>query len=142
MEEELYPFEFVVPGTPLSLQAKNKAHLASWKGTVSEAARERRDEVHPGCFLDEAPLAVVIFYFAPALMEGDVDNIVKPILDALISVAYLNDRQVERVTAQKFEPGIDATFDTLTEKLGVALDAAPPVIYVRVEDDLHWRVVK
>ncbi len=38
-------------------------------------------------------------------MQGDVDNIVKPILDALSKHIYNDDGQVERIWVQKFEPG-------------------------------------
>ena len=72
-------------------------------------------------------------------MEGDIDNIVKPILDALIGVAYLNDRVVERVLAQKFEPEIDWFFERPTEPLLAALDIEAPVVYIRLDDDGAWR---
>lgn len=36
-------------------------------------------------------------------MVGDVDNIVKPILDALSKFIYVDDHQVERLVVQKFE---------------------------------------
>ena len=72
-------------------------------------------------------------------MEGDVDNIVKPIMDALIGVAYPDDRLVERVLVQKFEPDIDWSFEEPSEMLLAALDTGTPVVYVRVDDDLAWR---
>ena len=73
-------------------------------------------------------------------MQGDVDNIVKPIMDALISVAYLDDQVVERVTIQKFEPQIDFSgFSDPTDQLADALSAELPVVYVRVDDDQSWR---
>jgi endodeoxyribonuclease RusA/REase_AHJR-like protein len=37
-------------------------------------------------------------------MPGDVDNIVKPILDVLGRHIYVDDAQVERVVVEKFEP--------------------------------------
>ncbi len=59
--------------------------------------------------LDDRPVSVSIFYFPSAPMQGDVDNIIKPILDALVGVAYPNDRHVERVEVQKF--GADDRLD-------------------------------
>lgn len=35
----------------------------------------------------QGPVAATIFYFPSAAMQGDIDNIVKPILDALVGVA-------------------------------------------------------
>ena len=84
---------------------------------------------------------MTIFYFCPAEMEGDIDNIVKPILDGMISAVYLDDRVVERVLVQKFEPGIERSFIDVSQKLADALDADTPVVYVRVDDDLSWRTL-
>jgi crossover junction endodeoxyribonuclease RusA len=72
-------------------------------------------------------------------MEGDIDNIVKPILDGMATVIYPNDRLLERVVAQKFEPGIVFVFRSLTPILEQAIQAEPPVLYIRIDDDLSWR---
>jgi crossover junction endodeoxyribonuclease RusA len=92
-------------------------------------------------YLDERPLAATIFYFPPAKMDGDVDNIVKLILDGMKNVIYLEDNLIERVTVQKFEPDITWTFRSLTSKLEEAVESEPPVIYIRIDDDLSWRDV-
>lgn len=91
--------------------------------------------------LDERRLAVTIFYFAPDRMQGDIDKIVKPILDGMLNVAYLDDRVVERVVVQKFEPDVQWTFNDASQKLAEALRTALPVVYVRVDDDLGWRTL-
>jgi hypothetical protein len=36
----LLPFEFVVIGTPISLQAKNRERLQAWKNFVRQAAEK------------------------------------------------------------------------------------------------------
>lgn len=78
-------------------------------------------------------------------MGGDIDNIVKPIMDALIGVIYLDDQTVERITAQKFEPDLNWEFLAASEQLTAALDAtsasenATPVVYVHITNDLSWR---
>ena len=72
-------------------------------------------------------------------MEGDVDNIVKPIMDALVGVAYLTDQVVERVAVQKFEPTTSWNVAEPSEQLAIALDTGTPVLYIRVDDNLGWR---
>ncbi|WP_284539033.1 RusA family crossover junction endodeoxyribonuclease [Pleomorphomonas sp. T1.2MG-36] len=78
-------------------------------------------------------------------MDGDVDNIVKPILDAMIGATYVDDKSIERVVAQKFEPDIDWSFAEPSEQLSAALDAIyaseeqAPVVYIRIDNDLSWR---
>jgi len=68
-------------------------------------------------------------------MTGDVDNIVKAILDALVGVVYLDDSQIERVWVQKFESGRPFLFRDPTEVLAEALERDRPIVYVRIDDD-------
>ncbi|MEO5372878.1 MAG: RusA family crossover junction endodeoxyribonuclease [Alphaproteobacteria bacterium] len=137
---DLYPFEFFVPGTPLSLQASTKSK-ERWKCTIKKAAWDRVHETDWHGFLDGRPLSLTVYYFTVEEMVGDVDNIVKWIMDALIGVAYLDDKTVERVVVQKFEPEVDWSFVNPSEQLTAALDTDPPVVYVRVDDDLGWRTL-
>lgn len=112
---------------------------------VSDAARLRAEQTVELLWLEEEPVAVTIYYFPAAPMAGDVDNIVKPILDALVGTAYQDDQLVERVVAQKFEPEIGWSFEAPTEQLSVVLDTVSasyeptPVVYVRIDNDLSWR---
>jgi Holliday junction resolvase RusA-like endonuclease len=137
--ESLYPLEVVLQGTPVTLQSSKKKRKEAWKKQVMEAARKRQYETCELVLLDHRPLAVTIYYFPSDPMEGDIDNIVKLIVDALIGVAYLNDRVVERVTVQKFEPKVEWEFSAPSDQLALALEVEPPVVYIRVDDDLSWR---
>ena len=105
-QETLFPLEVFIEETPKSLQTSSRSR-EQWKQTVGDAARLRVQETVDMEFLDGRPLAVTIFYSPAVEMEGDVDNIVKLIQDGMINIAYLNDRVIERVLAQKFEPGIE-----------------------------------
>jgi crossover junction endodeoxyribonuclease RusA len=145
-EESLFPLEFHLAGTPISLQGR-PASRERWKAEVKEAARQRIAETTEWSWLDPEPLALAltIYYFPSTPMGGDIDNIVKPIMDALVGVAYLDDKWIERVTVQKFEPGLGWTFSAPSEQLSAALSAASrleteiPVVYVHVGNDLSWR---
>ena len=140
----MFPLEFHLTAVPLSLQASG-ASKERWKGTVAQAARQRAEKTVEFIWLDDAPVAVTIFYFPTAPMAGDVDNIVKPILDALNGQAYTDDRLVERVVSQKFEPDAAWSFGSPSAQLTAALDAISaadepqPVVYNRIDDDLSWR---
>lgn len=143
-EDVLFPFEFHLMGTPISLQGR-PASKDRWKNEVAEAARVRRDETVEWAYLEPEPLALTIYYFPIAPMGGDVDNIVKPIMDALIGIVYVDDKAVERVTVQKFEPAEEWEFSAPSEQLTIALDTTTrpddptPVVYVHVANDLSWR---
>jgi crossover junction endodeoxyribonuclease RusA len=137
--ETLYPLEVVLQGTPVTLQSRNPPRRDAWKDRVTEATRDRQQETYELGFLDDRALAVTIYYFPSAPMDGDVDNIVKLILDGMKGFAYLDDHVVERVTVQKFEPDAGWEFLTITDQLALALDTEAPVVYIRVDDDLRWR---
>ncbi len=92
--EIVFPVEFIVQGTPVSLQAKRAESKVIWKERVKQASYSALPEDH---FATDLSLAVTLFYFPDGQMQGDVDNIVKPILDALDKHIYFTDRQVERV---------------------------------------------
>ena len=68
-------------------------------------------------------------------MQGDVDNIVKLILDGMCQYVFLDDRQVERVVVQKFETDNMFSFAAPTFVLTTALGATRPVTYVRVSNN-------
>jgi crossover junction endodeoxyribonuclease RusA len=110
----LFPFEFFVAATPRALGASTDSRQR-WRTLLQEVARKRIAEAVEFSWLDERPLALSVYYFPPAPMDGDVDNIIKPIMDALVGVVYPDDRVVERVLAQKFEPDVDWSFDRPSE---------------------------
>lgn len=135
-----FPLEVVIEATPISAQGSSSSRDA-WKQLVAEGTRRRLSELTDWYWLEPQPLSVTIFYFPDAPMEGDIDNIVKPILDAMKTIVYHDDDVVERVLVQRFEPGLAWSFGTLAEKLAVAVDRMPPVVYIRVDSDLAWRQV-
>lgn len=127
-----FPLEFLVAGTPVSLSAKRRESVDQWKALVIDATRAVLPEGH---FATEGPVAATLFYFPVAEMAGDIDNIVKPVLDALGRHIYLDDKQVHRVLVQKFEPGNIFGFGAPSPTLQDALDRAKPVLYVRLSND-------
>ncbi|MBK1662041.1 RusA family crossover junction endodeoxyribonuclease [Paracraurococcus ruber] len=127
-----FPLEFLVLGTPVSLQAKRPAARDAWKTRVKDASRAALPEGH---FATTGPVTVTLYYFPDAEMQGDIDNIVKPILDALCQHVYNDDRQVERILVQKFEPGRIFQFKRPSSVLADALGSEKPLLYVRLGDD-------
>jgi crossover junction endodeoxyribonuclease RusA len=136
-----FPIEFVMRDTPRSHQSDNAAGKERWKQKVGEIAAAHVNSLRELFVIDDRPLAATIFYFPPAPMKGDVDNIVKLIIDGMCKVIYPDDRLIERVVVQKFEPGTEVVFNSLTPTLERAAETEPPVIYIRIDDDLSWRQV-
>jgi hypothetical protein len=130
--ELTFPIEFLVHGTPVSFQAKNPAAKTGWKDRVKAASLNVIPQPH---FASQERMAVTLFYLPEERIEGDVDNIVKLILDALSAHIYIDDAQVERVLVQKFEPGNVFNFSKPTPAVVDAISGPKPVVYVRVSND-------
>jgi crossover junction endodeoxyribonuclease RusA len=127
-----FPIEFLVRGTPVSFQAKNATARDDWKGRVKAASVPMLPQPH---FASDQRMAVTLYYLPDSPMPGDVDNIVKLVLDALSAHIYLDDAQVERVVVQKFEPGNVFSFSNPSAAFVDAITGPKPVLYVRVSDD-------
>lgn len=129
-----FPLEFLVRGTPVSLQAKRPEARQQWKERVREASNEALPQGH---FATDDGIAITLYFLPDGRMQGDIDNIIKPILDALNAHIYMDDTQVERVVVQKFEPGNVFDFKQPSRKLAAALEQEKPVLFVRVTNNPH-----
>ena len=127
-----FPIEFLVRGTPVSHQAKLAKSKDEWKARVRAASSEVMPTPH---FASDARIGITLYYLPGEPMQGDIDNIVKPILDALSRHVYLDDHQVERLVVQKFEQAEAETFARRTAVLNAAFSGDRPVLYVRVTSD-------
>lgn len=127
-----FPIEFLVYGTPVSFQAKNVHARDGWKDRVKAASMGAIPQPH---FVSDQRMAVTLYYLPDGPMPGDVDNIVKLVLDALNAHIYLDDAQVERVVIQKFEPGNVFSFSNPSTTVVDAITGSKPVLYVRVSND-------
>lgn len=131
-----FPVEVLVQGVPLSLRASATSREA-WKERIREAAKEELPEGH---FAAEGPMRVRIYYFSDAPMNVDLDNIIKPILDSFSKFIYLDDKQVERHEAQKFEPGRLFTFASPSPRLAETIDAEGPRVYLHIDVSIAGEV--
>jgi hypothetical protein len=130
--EPEFPVEFLVEGTPVSLQAARSESKIEWK----ERVRTAGVAVLPaGHWATQSRVAATLYYFPAVPMQGDLDNIVKLVLDALGRHIYVDDSQIDRIVVQKFEPGNVFPFAAPTSTLQVALSRPKPLLYVRISDD-------
>jgi crossover junction endodeoxyribonuclease RusA len=114
-------FEMYVLGIPRSPDSRS---CAEWQQTVRAAAWEFWPYLQPPV---ETDVSAVVVYFYQRSTLIDVDNMAKPILDALKNVAYLDDRQVSHLVARKTE--LRAGF----ELVGPSLVLARAIETARVE---------
>jgi hypothetical protein len=130
--EIAFPIEFLVRGTPVSLSSKNENAREQWKGRIRNASSQALPSPH---FASSERLAVTLYYFPAEPMQGDVDNIVKLILDGMSRHVFLDDQQVERIVVQKFEPGNIFSFSNPTLPMIEAINGQKPILYIRVSND-------
>lgn len=86
----MHPFEFLIKSRPVSQQTRRRERLREWKEFVRQEATHYWSPVHapanqPVC------LTLIYLYEEAAL---DVDNIIKPIQDALVGIAFPDDSLV------------------------------------------------
>lgn len=123
------PFEFLIPDRPLSLQAKPEAKV-KWKQLVNNEAK--KTWVYP--LVEEGDLHVSIVYLCDDSQQPDTDNIVKPILDALNGLVYVDDMLVSDVESHRryLSEGID--FINLPTILQEAVIEGKVSVYVKIEN--------
>ena len=93
----MIPFEFAVMGVPVSVQTRNRRRLRDYKKRVRARAERYWPSNDPP---EDQELRLIITYFYDSA-PLDVDNIVKPIQDALIGLVYYDDDQITEVNARK-----------------------------------------
>jgi crossover junction endodeoxyribonuclease RusA len=122
-------FEFVIPKRPVSSQTKNRGNLQKWKKYVCEEAKKswigipfNDNDLHLTlvCLCDEDPV--------------DVDNIIKPIQDALIGTVYDDDLIITDVESHRrpFTGVFDVTKYSVALLNGILLSTE--CVYVRISD--------
>ena len=92
------PFEFVIDGPPVSQQVRRRRLVREWTQDLQAAAKQHWDNEPP--YAREVMVAITYFFDDVSL---DVDNIPKPILDALKGLVYIDDAQVTDLLCRKRE---------------------------------------
>jgi crossover junction endodeoxyribonuclease RusA len=123
------PLEFVIPQRPVSQQARRQARLREWKDFVAEHARainQPRD-------LATEPVALKLFYFYDEAAL-DIDNILKPIQDALIGVLFEDDAIITDVEIRRRWRRTTFTLNTISPVLAAGLALGREFLYVVLSD--------
>lgn len=129
MEPEL-PLELLILGYPVSHQTKRPKALEAWKLDVHNQARQQMEEGH---FALQQLLVATVYFFPQAELEPDLDNAVKPVLDGLSACVFIDDKQIERLVVQRFEPGRPIPLLEDSARLDEATASTEPIIYIRLE---------
>ena len=90
------PIEFALEGSPVSQQTRRRALLRQWTQNVRNAAGRHWESRAPAA--GNVAVSIVYIFDADPL---DVDNIPKPIMDALKGLIYSDDNQVTDLICRK-----------------------------------------
>ena len=121
------PLEFVLHGSPVSQQTKRRQRLTEWKRDVRIAARQHWRMAPP--FPGEVMVSITYFFTDTA---PDVDNVPKPILDALKELIYADDSQVSDLFSSKRD--IYRVLRVRNPTLLGPLQTSEPFLHVKVAE--------
>jgi crossover junction endodeoxyribonuclease RusA len=123
------PWDFVVPGVPVSVHSKNSRRRSQWKEAVAAEAITAWPAGQPP-LIEKLQIHITYYHDSAPL---DVDNQLKLIQDALCGIVYVDDNQLTdthghlRDINGSYRPrGI-----TLAQGRGFSLDG--PFVHVRIE---------
>lgn len=129
-------FEFLIPKRPVSLQTKNRNNLQAWKRYVrGEAA-----QVWPAASLPVTgpDLHLTIVYLCDS-SPADIDNIIKPIQDALVGLVFDDDSQVSDVDSHRRFLSEPIDLSGLPSLLQAGAAKGEECVYVRICDAQELR---
>jgi crossover junction endodeoxyribonuclease RusA len=112
------------------MQTRRADRLREWKDYVRRLAAEAWTAEHTRA---EGRVSMTLLYlYEEAAL--DADNIIKPIQDALVGVAFDDDSRVCDVRVLRRSLKSAFKLDGVTPILATAFDAAAEFVYVLVED--------
>ena len=130
----MLPFEFMIFATPLSQASSNAKRHGPWQRRVHAAAAANWG----GLPATEGQLAVSITYlydrFGPTGQKPDIDNIAKPIVDALEGLVYDDDAIVTDVLCRRRSLDGDLEIQKPSALLLGSLAANHEFVHVVIDD--------
>jgi crossover junction endodeoxyribonuclease RusA len=101
----MQPFEFLIRSRPVSQQARRSSRKEAWKDFVRREAERSWGPVHVPA---DGPVCVTLIYVYDEVAL-DIDNILKPIQDALVGLVFPDDSLVTDVIIRRRD--LRGTFD-------------------------------
>src|SRR5262249_36313104 len=127
----------VVDGPPVSQQARRRERVRQWGQEVRRAAEQYWSA-------EELPITgsimITITYFYDGVAM-DVDNLPKPILDALKGLVYLDDEQVTDVLCRKRNLNSNLRIENPSSVFAEGLSRGNEFLYIIVEEAPNQEVI-
>lgn len=126
----MHSFEFLIPGRPVSVHAKNRRAYQTWKERVGIEAIRNSPPTFPFTNFD-ARLTIV--FASGERSPVDVDNVIKPIQDALAGAFYADDEMVSDVDAHRRTWADEVSEKGLPDLLRRVWREQLECVYVRIQ---------
>ena len=124
-------------GPPVSQQTRRRDRLKAWKVTVRQEAEKYWASRQPPA-TGLVRLKITYFY---DLIAIDVDNIVKPIQDALIGLLYVDDVQITDVLVRKRDLSGNFKIENITPTLAEGFARGNEFLHVVVTNAPEQEVI-
>lgn len=119
--------DFLLPRRPLSHQTDNKKNAKAWRDYIFGRAFSE----WKGLPITKAPLKFTVVYLCEG-DPGDINNIIKPIQDAINALVYSDDSLVWDVSGHMRLLSDPIDLIGLPDKLAEAVIRGVDCVYVRV----------
>ena len=123
------PFELIVVGPPVSQQTRNRQRLREWMRHVQDMARQGWGTEQP--FVGEVKVSITYFFEGASI---DVDNMAKPILDAMKDLVFSDDTHVYDLLCRKRDMNTDVRIQEPSSALLDALSDAEQFLQIKVTE--------
>ncbi len=137
-------FEFQLLGRAASGQASARTRNR-WQQEIETAIDARIASTVEQLFLITDPLKVTIIIVSPMRIDLDLDNLAKPILDAMKRKIYADDNLVSTLLVERFHDGeesrqelINGVFAEGLEQLEIG-DMTSQMLYIRLDARVSTR---
>ncbi|MEH2027928.1 RusA family crossover junction endodeoxyribonuclease [Nostoc sp.] len=123
-------FEFIIPRRPVSLQTKKRENLQAWKNFVRVEAQKVWKDSSP---ITKGDLQLTLVYLCDEY-PADIDNIIKPIQDALVDLVFEDDSLVSDVDSHRRFLSDPIEIKSLPSLLQRAVIIGKECVYVKVSE--------
>jgi Holliday junction resolvase RusA-like endonuclease len=125
------PWDFVVPGVPVSIQTKNKRRKAQYRAQVAAAARAAWPDPAIPPLTGELQIHITYYHDNAPL---DTDNSMKLIQDALVGIVYEDDDQLVDRHGHRRDKNKPYRLVGFTRVLADGFLCGGPFVHVRIEE--------
>ena len=135
------PIEFIMEGTPRSAQRhggrRRDVSLSRWREQVAQEATLRYGLAPTSA---DVIVAITCFHTRSVTALADVDNMAKPVLDALKGVVWVDDKQVRDLVTRRRYLTSDISVVGPSDLLLERLDKPGPFTHIWVDYATRWEV--